>query len=221
MITGIFFDANGILYHRLEPLSQYVADLMQSRGYTPKLTPEVATSLQQLEARASVGAVTPWDYWDERVRRHGVSNVEERRDLIRRVLRQVHRVVPLPDVAEVLGALKQRGFLLGVISNTMYPLRWKKRWLRQAGVARLMDAISSSAVVGAAKPDPAIYLDALTRVRLEPSAAAFVGHDEVEIAGARDVGMVTVAVISDGDIGANYTVPQLTGLLTLPLFQRP
>jgi len=218
---GIFFDANGILYHRLEPLSRYVADLMRLRGHAPELTPEDAASLRQLEARASVGAVTAWDYWDERLRRHGVSDVEEREDLIRQVFQQVHRVVPLPDVAEVLGVLKQRGFLLGVISNTMYPLQWKKRWLQRAGVASLIDIISSSTVVGAAKPDPAIYLDALTRARLEPSEAAFVGHEDVELAGARDVGMVTVAVSSDGGIPANYEVRQLTGLLTLPPFLRP
>lgn len=221
MITGIFFDANGILYHRLEPLSRYIADLMQERGYAPELTPEDAASLQRLEARASVGAVTPWDFWDERIRRHGVANVEERGDLVRLILRQVHRVVPLPDVAEVLGALKQRGFLLGVISNTMYPLRWKTRWLRQAGVASLLDVISNSAVVGAAKPDPAIYLDALARARLKPSDAAFVGHDDEELSGARDVGMVTVAVRPDGGTGVNYEVRQLTGLLTLPPFLRP
>jgi HAD superfamily hydrolase (TIGR01509 family) len=218
-MRGIFFDANGILYHRLEPVGRYLADLMRRRGYAAELTPEDAASLGHLEARASVGAVTAWDYWDERLRRHGVSDIAERGDLIRQVFQQVHRVVPLPDVAEVLGALKQRGFLLGVISNTMYPLEWKMQWLQRAGVASLIDIISSSTVVGAAKPDPAIYLDALTRARLEPAEAAFVGHEDVEIAGARAVGMVTVAVSSDGGIAANYEVRQLTGLLTLPPFK--
>jgi FMN phosphatase YigB (HAD superfamily) len=221
VIRGIFFDANGIIYHRLESLSRYVRDLMRLHGYAPELTQEDAASLQQLEARASIGAITHWDYWDERLRRHGVADVEERRALTRRILRQVHRVVPLPDVSEVFRALKQRGFLLGVISNTMYPLRWKMWWLRRAGVARFIDITSSSTEVHAAKPDPAIYLDALARATMRASEAAFVGHDDDELIGARGVGMVTVAVRPEGGTIVDYEVRQLIDLLTLPLFAWP
>jgi FMN phosphatase YigB (HAD superfamily) len=221
VIRGIFFDANGIIYHRRDSLSRYVADLLRLQGYAPELTPEDAASARQLEARASVGAVTHWDYWDERLRRHGVTDAEERRVLIRRILRQVHRVVPLPDVAEVFRTLKERGFLLGVISNTMYPLRWKRWWLRRAGVARFIDVISSSTEVHAAKPEAAIYLDALARAAMGPSDAAFVGHDDDELIGARAVGMVTVAVRPDGGTAVTYEVPRLVDVLALPPFLRP
>ena len=177
--------------------------------------------MRQLEARASIGAVTHWDYWDDRLRRHGVVDAEERRVLIRRILRQVHRVVRLPDVSVVFRTLKERGFLLGVISNTMYPLRWKTWWLRRAGVGSFIDIISSSTEVHAAKPEAAIYLDALARAKMGSSEAAFVGHDDEELIGARDVGMVTVAVRPDGGTAVNHEVRQLIDLLTLPLFLQP
>jgi putative hydrolase of the HAD superfamily len=130
-------------------------------------------------------------------------------------------VFPLPDVAEVFRTLKERGFLLGVISNTMYPLRWKTWWLRRAGVARFIDIISSSTEVHAAKPEAAIYLDALARAEMEPSEAAFVGHDDDELIGARGVGMVTVAVRPDGGTPVTYEVRRLVGVLALPPFLRP
>lgn len=221
VLKGIFFDANGIIYHRLDSLSRYVADLMRLQGYAPELTQSDVASLRQLEARASIGAVTHWDYWDERLHRHGVADAQQRRVLIRRILRQVHCVVPLPDVSVVFKTLKERGFLLGVISNTMYPLRWKTSWLRRAGVASFIDIISSSTEVHAAKPDAAIYLDALARAKMASSEAAFVGHDDEELVGARDVGMVTVAVRPDGGTAVNYEVRRLADVLTLPPFLRP
>jgi putative hydrolase of the HAD superfamily len=221
MMKGIFFDANGIIYHRVGSLSGYVADLMQSHGYAPELAQEDALSLRRLEARASIGTISHWEYWDERLQRHGVPGVEERRAFTRQILREVHRVAPLPDVSEVFRTLKQRGFVLGVVSNTMYPLRWKTWWLRRAGVARFIDIISSSTEVHAAKPDPAIYLDALSRAGLTPSDTAFVGHDDEELAGARDVGMVTVAVRPDGGVPTTYEVRRLNDLLTLAPFLRP
>jgi len=103
----------------------------------------------------------------------------------------------------------------------MYPLHWKKRWLRTAGVGRLIDIVSCSTVVGAAKPDPAIYLDALAHAQVAPVEASFVGHDDEELIGARDVGMVTVAVRPDGGTAVDYEVRQLTDLLILPPFLRP
>jgi FMN phosphatase YigB (HAD superfamily) len=221
VIKGIFFDANGIIYHRVGSLSGYVADLMRSHRYAPEPAPEDAASLRDLESRASIGTITHWDYWDERLRRHGVPGIEERRALTRQILRQVHRVTPLPDVADVFRTLKQRGFLLGVISNTMYPLRWKRWWLRRAGAARFLDIISSSTEVHAAKPDPAIYLDALTRAEMGSSEAAFVGHDDDELIGARGVGMVTVAVRPDGGTAVTHEVRRLVDVLTLPPFLRP
>ncbi|HEY6073518.1 MAG TPA: HAD family hydrolase [Anaerolineales bacterium] len=220
MIRAVFFDANDILYYRLEPLNRTVAGLMRARGYTPELSSKDAVLMRELEGRASIGAATPWDYWGERLRLHGVSDPKERRTLIRQILQQVHRIAPMLQAAEALGALKQRGFHLGVVTNTMYPLHWKKRWLRTAGVGRFIDIISCSTVVGAVKPDPKIYLDALAQAHVAPSEAAFVGHDDDELVGARAVGMVTVAVRPDGGADVDYEVRQLTDLLTLLPFQR-
>lgn len=220
MIRGIFFDANGVLYHRPEPPSHYATSLLRLHGYSYGLPAEDAASLQSLEARAMIGSETPEEYWDQFLLRHGVANSGERVSLVRQIMRQVDRVVPRPEAAEVLSVLKRRGFFIGVITNTMYLLEWKQRWLARARLTHVIDVISSSAVVGASKPDRAIYLDALARTRLEPPEGAFVGHDGIELDGARSLGMVTVAVNHDESVAADYAVASLVDLLTLPVFMR-
>lgn len=94
------------------------------------------------------------------------------------------------------------------------------RWLAQVGVAEFIDAIARSTVVGAHKPDAAIYLDALHQTKLTPRETAFVSHSAAGLAGAQRVGMITVAVNYDPGTQAEYYARSLPDLLTLPIFQR-
>jgi len=102
-------------------------------------------------------------------------------------------VLAIPGGKEALAGLKQRGFVLGIVTDTIYPIDWKMRWLDKVGVAEFMDVVACSTVLGAHKPDPAMYLNALQQAHLAPSESAFVGHDAGELEGARKAGIATVA----------------------------
>jgi FMN phosphatase YigB (HAD superfamily) len=108
-----------------------------------------------------------------------------------------------------------------VITDTMYPLERKMRWLARIGVADLIDVVSCSTALGVKKPDAAIYKDALTRARVAAPDAVFVGHSAEEIAGARAVGMRTVAVHGDRDARADESVGTLDGVLELSSLRAP
>jgi FMN phosphatase YigB (HAD superfamily) len=116
--------------------------------------------------------------------------------------------------------LKQRGFKLGIVTDTIYPVERKMRWLDQVGVAEFIDVVACSTVVGAHKPDPAIYLDALRQAHLAPGESAFVGHHTEELDGARRAGMATVAVNYDPGAKADYFAASLVDLLNVPIFSK-
>jgi putative hydrolase of the HAD superfamily len=64
--------------------------------------------------------------------------------------------------------------------------------LREAGLVECFDAVVCSAEVGLAKPDPAIYRLAATRIGLPPEACVFVDDFEPNVEAARAVGMAGV-----------------------------
>jgi len=222
MIKGIFFDAAGVFYDRHETTRAFALRLLRERGYAPRDedTPGQRHERGPAEREAMRGALSPEAYWDGFLRRRGMASERERAEAVQAILDHTHKVYPLPGGRQALTGLKARGFLLGVITDTMYPLEWKMSWLAAAGVADLFDVVACSTELGVHKPDPAIYRNALQQSGLTAAEAAFVGHDARELAGARQVGMATVAVHYDPDAQADYYVDSLLGLLDVPIFQR-
>jgi len=80
-----------------------------------------------------------------------------------------------PETREVLSALRGR-FRLGVISNFDSRLR---EILAQLGIAEFFDDVVISSEVGAEKPSPHIFGEALRRLGIEPDEALHAG-DEAE-----------------------------------------
>lgn len=219
MIKGIFFDAHGVLYERHETATPYARRLLAARGYPTQVSAEDKQHLAVLREQASIGGVTPETYWDEFLKAHGVESAAERTEIAALILERPHEVFELPGASSTLRELKRRGFVLGVITDTMYPLDWKMSWLAKIGVADYLDNVSCSTVVGSHKPDPAIYMDALNRASLNPGQAVFVGHEARELEGARAVGLVTVAVHCGPDVKADYYLDTLPELLSLSIAQ--
>jgi HAD superfamily hydrolase (TIGR01509 family) len=207
-----------VLYDRRVSTGAYALGLLAERGYSAVLAPEHRARLEALKPEASRGRVSAEDYWDELLRLHGVVAPDERARLRARIFEQAHQIVPLPGARSTLVALKARGFLLGIVTDTMYPLEWKLGWLARVGVAELIDAVACSTVVGAHKPEPRMYRHALDLAGLEAGEAAFVGHDARELDGARRVGLATVAVNYEPGTRADYFLERLPDLLELPIF---
>ena len=119
---------------------------------------------------------------------------------------------PYPEVAGVLRDLRIRGHALVVVSNWDCSL---PGWLEGAGLRDLLDDVVSSAAVGAAKPDPAIFAAALERAGTRPEDAVHVGDSlEKDVAGARAAGIRPVLVCRDG--GPPSVVEAIGRLSELP-----
>jgi putative hydrolase of the HAD superfamily len=91
-----------------------------------------------------------------------------------------------------LGAVRERGVRLGVVSNSeggLVPL------LEQVGLGALFDLVVDSHHEGVAKPDPEIFLRAARRLDVAPERCLYVGDiPEVDVAGARAAGMAAALV---------------------------
>jgi putative hydrolase of the HAD superfamily len=97
------------------------------------------------------------------------------------------RFQPDPDAAGVLEDLRDRGLRLVAVSNWDCSL---PEVLAGVGLAPLLDGVVASAIVGAAKPDPAIFRAGLEQVRASADRAVHVGDSlEHDVAGARAAGL--------------------------------
>jgi putative hydrolase of the HAD superfamily len=218
MIKGIFFDAAGVLYCRASPTENYALGLLREAGFSSALPAEDLASLLALHARASRGEVDHEAYWDEFLKKHGIEDPATRQAFTARIIAYSNEVSPVPGAREALQELKRRGFLLGIVTDTMYPLEWKKRRLEKAGVADFIDVIACSTDLGVHKPDPRIYLNAVQQANLVPAESVFVGHLAIELQGARAAGLLTVAVNSEPGAQSDHPCESIADLPDLPIF---
>lgn len=119
----------------------------------------------------------------------------------------------IADALPALDALAATGVRLAVVSNWDAGLG---AVLTGLGVADRFEAVAVSAVVGAAKPDPAIFAHALSALRVPPARALHCGdHPELDCAGARSAGVRGV-LIDRSDAFPDTACPRVRSLVDLP-----
>lgn len=219
MINGIFFDAADVFYYRPSSTTRYALDLLAQHGYRTEISAHQKKHQEHLHVQATKGRITHETFWDRVLQLHGVDVLDVRQTLMAQILDYTNRVLAIPGGRDALAELRRRGFVLGIVTDTMYPVEWKMNWLAQVGVAEYIDVVACSTVLGAHKPNPAIYLNALQQAHLAPRESAFVGHDAGELDGAHHAGIATVAVNHDPVAKADYYANSLIDLLNVPIFQ--
>jgi HAD superfamily hydrolase (TIGR01509 family) len=218
MIKAIFFDAAGILYVRSSPTESFARQLLQEHGFNPDISTEQQEGLMLIRTKANSGGVSHEYYWDQYLAVRGVSSLEQRKDISRQIITFSNDVQAVPGARDALQALKQNGVVLGIITDTMYPMEWKMARLRRAGVADLIEIVACSTDLGAHKPDPAVYRFAIQKTGHSAKQSAFVGHLGIELEGARAAGMLTIAINQDPGTTADYYCESLKDILSLPIF---
>jgi len=96
------------------------------------------------------------------------------------------------DVLPTLETLKERNFILGMLTNLsrdMNPI------CRELGLEPYLDFVVTSGEVGADKPEPPIFLAALERAGVNAAQAMHVGDQyKLDVVGARGVGINPVLI---------------------------
>jgi putative hydrolase of the HAD superfamily len=103
-------------------------------------------------------------------------------------------LVLLPGAAEALPALARAGVRLGLISDTgTTPGRILMRYLVRDGLLDCFSSYVFSDETGTTKPDPVMFLRALTSLGVGPGDAGHVGDlPGADVAGAQSVGMLAI-----------------------------
>jgi len=115
---------------------------------------------------------------------------------VRRAMLEAIEFRAFPDALPALRALRARGVRLFVASDWDCSL---PHWLARAGLAELIDGAVSSAVVGEAKPSPAVFRAALALAGATPAQALHVGDSvDRDVEGARAAGLRAVLMAREG-----------------------
>jgi putative hydrolase of the HAD superfamily len=166
------------------------------------------------------------DHFPELFRRFGVGDgrvAEAAADWYRR--NRFEGLVLFDDAAATLAALRRRGPAanvrrIGVITNG--PAEVQRSKVELLGIEAMVDFVIISEEFGAAKPDPAIFREALRRGEAQADDAVFVGDSvEHDMAGARAARIRAIWMNRTGaawpaaEPPPDYQVDRLSALLPL------
>lgn len=219
-MQAVFFDASGVLYRRRRRYRHLLAFLRRHGlpAPSPAELQGIRARIRRHEPAAAAGRDARYDVFLVAL---GVSDPAQQAEGRRVLTLEASEITLFPGVADTLRTLKARGFKLGVITNTMTPSLEKRRWLENSGIDVPFDSFIASCEAGVAKPNPRIYEVALAQCRVSPGASLFVGHDAIELAGARAAGMKTVAFGGAADVAADEHIARFAELLEFPDLQAP
>jgi FMN phosphatase YigB (HAD superfamily) len=98
------------------------------------------------------------------------------------------RRVPRHDARETIIELHRRGYLLGIIANTITETEIPD-WMEADGVKQYFKTVILSSIVGIRKPNPEIYWLAAREIGVEPAKCAYLGDNPVrDVEGTRAAG---------------------------------
>jgi FMN hydrolase / 5-amino-6-(5-phospho-D-ribitylamino)uracil phosphatase len=164
------------------------------------------------------------EHFADLFRRHGVSDARAASiaaDWYRS--NRFHGLQLFPETIEVVDAVRRSGVAgsrpIGVITNG--PLEVQKAKVDLLQINDLADFVIISEDFGVAKPDPAIFREALRRAGVPAHEAVFVGDSaEFDIAGAHAAGMHSVWLNRSGTAWADALTPpcrEIRSLRQLPM----
>ncbi len=199
-VTTLMFDFYGTVVDIQTGLTEAIAPYLREKGYTTQPPGRVVTWWRRTHFEHSmIDALlhrehTPYreighqavDYTLERA---GIPHTDEE---VRRLVSQIERLRPFPDVVEALGRLKRRGYRLVVLSNGDRDML--ARGVPYSGTAYLFDRVISVAEAGSFKPHVAAYRKAAELLNLRPGQVLFVANHAFDCIGAKAFGMRTAFV---------------------------
>jgi HAD superfamily hydrolase (TIGR01509 family) len=135
------------------------------------------------------------------------------------------RRVPRTDVKETVLELSKRGYLLGIIANTITETEIPD-YLKTDGLTSFFKTVVLSSKVGIRKPDPEIYWEAARRIGVEPAKCVYVGDNPVrDVEGTRAAGYGMFILFYEpatqvkepptGEVKPDYTIREMKELLDI------
>jgi len=133
--------------------------------------------------------------------------------------------VPRSDAKDVILELSRRGYILGIIANTITETEIPD-WIESDGLTGIFKTVVLSSKVAIRKPNPKIYLDAARNINVAPENCVYVGDNpvrDVEGTQAAGFGMSIIIIEPDtlkkeppsGDVKSDFMINNLSELLDI------
>ena len=216
MIKAVFFD----LYHTLvgyKP-TQEVLEARALKSLGINISPEALRrpliaadefiyneiARRPLSYRSREEKMALYTRYQEKVLKEaGIKNDEKLvLGLLGKMQRTKMNLVLFDDVAPVLTDLKEKGLILGLISNVEQDMT---ETLTRLGLPTWLEIVVTSQDTGFNKPRPEIFREALLQAVVKPSEAIYIGDQyQVDVLGARGAGMRGI-LIDRGDYYQDIT----------------
>jgi len=181
-VRAVLFDFSGTLA-RCEARDEWFAgtglDAAQRTGVMDRLTHPSASVMHHAWEYRDLDPVLHREAYLHVLTTSGLGN-EHAEQLYRRVTDPAEWTV-YPDTAYVLKFLRRNGIRAAVVSN----IAWD---IRPVLAAAEVDEYVLSFELGAAKPDPRIFIEALDRLGVRAEDALMVGDSEENDGAARELG---------------------------------
>ncbi|HZU67796.1 MAG TPA: HAD family hydrolase [Ktedonobacteraceae bacterium] len=95
-----------------------------------------------------------------------------------------------PDARETLLLLRERGYRIGLLSNTWWAAEWHNADLAAHGLSGLFDEMVYTSDLPHSKPHPSVFLEVAARLAVESAACVMVGDRMIDdIGGSLGAGM--------------------------------
>ena len=228
MLKAVFFDMYGTLA-QFYP-SRYEVQSKACVNFNIKLTPDGViagyksadqymseeNSLIPIRLRDGKDKATFFAEYERRVLKGaGVEVTNEQAGEIWRHLKMIkYKLKIFEDVMPSLSILRERGLILGMVSNID---RLGSDIVQALGIGSAIDFTVTSAEVEAEKPDPAIFRAALNKSGVLPGEAVHVGDQTItDIEGAIGAGIKAILLDRDGNYPGFDRCPRIESMLELP-----
>ena len=201
MIKAIFFDLYQTLIHYDPPYAESFSQIIGDFGIeitADDLRCPVAIAdefIYKEHSRLSINQRSHEDKMSLFSKYHSIllkeADIEPTAELIRHNITRMQQIdfkrILFDDVLPVLKQLKQKGLILGLISNIdsdITPL------LDKLGLTPLLQVVVTSQGNGYHKPQPQIFRQAATQASVEPEESMYIGDQyQVDVLGAEEAGM--------------------------------
>jgi 2-haloacid dehalogenase len=199
-VKALMFDFYGTVVDLQGGLTKAITPYLAEKGYTANPPTRLVTWWRRTHFENSmIDALlhrghTPYrEIGHEAVgytlERAGIEHTDQE---VRRLVSQIERLDPFPDVVEALARVKAHGLRLVILSNGDPDML--ARGVPYSGTAELWDRVISVEEAGSFKPHRDTYATAARLIGLDPSEVLFVANHAFDCIGAKATGMATAFV---------------------------
>ncbi|GGG15597.1 haloacid dehalogenase [Paenibacillus albidus] len=209
-IKAVLFDLDGTLLDRDTSLALFIRN--QYERYSQFKFVEKDVFIQRFIELDNHGFVWKDKVYQQLVDEFSIQGVEWT-ELLKDYLNVFHKYcIGFPNLLNMLTELRDSGIKIALISNGYGQFQYDN--FKSLGISHLFDEVLISEWEGLRKPDPAIFIRALSKLGVKATEALFVGdHFENDIRASRAVGMKSAwkrnDTVSFGSIDADVIIDDL------------